>query len=346
MPAMPAPSAPPVVTAPASTSAPTSSTIAAAQPAKLSDGRLDQLIAPVALYPDPLLGQVLMASTYPVEIVEAAHWASVPANRTLAGATLETALKGKGWDASVMSLVPFPQLLALMADKVDWTERLGAAFLAQPADMISGIQRLRRAALAVGRLKATPECHCIIQTTGELIAILPSDGDLVSLPIYDPASVYGHWADASDPPIALPAPSGSALPAAGAVGFTPPVVVALYGPLWGWSSIDWAHQRIAIDNARYAAIVPGRSGFAGGTWIHDSGPRHILVGGPHPVVAHNHPRHAVPTHDKKLAMVRPPHQFASLRHRSSGLPPGTILPPPPPAHHAALGWPYSGFGRY
>ena len=110
----------------------------AAQP--LPQAQLDQLLAPVALYPDPLLSQVLMASTYPLEIVEEARWIREPANQSLTGEALTNALKQKSWDPSVMALAPFPRLLALMADKLEWTEQLGNAFLAQQADVMAAVR--------------------------------------------------------------------------------------------------------------------------------------------------------------------------------------------------------------
>ena len=343
MPPMPAPSPPPAQTAPAP--AATAPIIPAMPAAKLSGAQLDQVVAPVALYPDPLLAQVLMAATYPVQIVEAARWSRVPANRALASPALEAALRGQGWDPSVMGLVPFPQVLAAIADNIGWTQQLGVAVLDQPADVITTVQRLRHAAVDAGSLKATPECHCIIQTSGELIAILPSDADLVSIPVYNSVHVYGRWPNPDHPPVSF-SPPGSAAPAGAAIAFTPAIEVALYGPLWGWASMDWPRSRILVDNTRYAAAAPGHPAFSGGVWVHDSTPRRILAAGTHPVVAHNRRRAHVPAREKKLAMVRPPHQFATLRHRSSALPPGTILPPPPPPHHAALGWPYNHFAQY
>src|SRR5579864_6504384 len=125
-PGSPAPVIPPAApapTAPASQPPQANRQPAPAQPApqKLSEAQLDRLVAPVALYPDPLFSQVLMASTYPLEVVEAAHWVQQPANKLLTGDALTEALKSQNWDPSVVALVPFPRVLAMMADQVQWT---------------------------------------------------------------------------------------------------------------------------------------------------------------------------------------------------------------------------------
>jgi hypothetical protein len=100
---------------------------------KLSKQQLDQLLAPIALYPDDLLTNVLMASTYPVDVVEANRWVTQPENAQLKGDALAKALEGKDWDPSIKALVQFPSVLATMSDKLDWTQKVGDAFLAQPA---------------------------------------------------------------------------------------------------------------------------------------------------------------------------------------------------------------------
>ena len=159
-PSSPAPVIPPAAPAP---NAPTSEPPqAAAQPApaqpapqKLSEAQLDRLIAPVALYPDPILSQVLMASTYPLEVVEAAHWVHEPANKSLTGDVLAEALKTQNWNPSVKALVSFPRVLAMMADQVQWTEQLGNAFLAQQADVMAEVQTFRHELKVAPQVTAT-----------------------------------------------------------------------------------------------------------------------------------------------------------------------------------------------
>ena len=124
---------------------------------------LDQLVAPIALYPDSLLAQVLMASTYPLEIVSAARW--VKANAKLQGQALDDALQAQTWDPSVKSLAVFPEVLTMMNEKLDWTQKLGDAFLAQQTDVMNAIQRLRSKAQAQGNLKTTKEQKVIVEPT-------------------------------------------------------------------------------------------------------------------------------------------------------------------------------------
>src|ERR1700681_3167581 len=151
---------------------------------------------------------MLMASTYPLEVVEATRWVREPANKSLTGDALTAALKEENWDPSVMALVPFPRVLALMADQVQWIEQLGNAFLAQQGDVMGSVQRLRHSALAAGNLNATPDCHCIIQTSGAQIAILPAEPKVVCIPVYNPRYVYGTWWEPAYPPIVFPLPAG------------------------------------------------------------------------------------------------------------------------------------------
>ncbi len=243
----------------------------------LSRGQLEQLVAPIALYPDPLLGQVLMASTYPLEVVEAARWVGVPANRALSGEALTNALKAQHWDPSVMALVPFPRVLAVMNEKIQWTEDLGRAFVAQQSEVMAAVQDLRHQAMAAGSLKMTPQCHCVIKTeAGGIISILPAAPQLVCVPVYNPTVVYGRWPVPLYPPVVFPVPVGFVYAPGVWIGFPPPIQVAIFGPLWGWGWIDWPHGHIIIDGPRYALLGVGHPFFAGGVWVHD--PAHGLVG--------------------------------------------------------------------
>lgn len=251
-------------------------TPAAAEPAKpatppttLSAAQLDQLVAPVALYPDPLLSQVLMASTYPLEVVEAARWVSIPANRALQGDALMKAVKSQKWDASIVALLPFPRLLQTMSDKLQWTQDLGNAFLAQQAEVMAAVQRLRHEAMAAGNLKETPECHCVIKSAGENISILPSEPKTVCVPVYNPVVAYGPWPYPYYPPYAFPPPPAFVYPPGVVVAFYPVVEVAYFEPLWGWGWIDWGHGYIAVDRARFAVFAGGHIAFAGSVWVHD-----------------------------------------------------------------------------
>jgi hypothetical protein len=257
-------------TAPAPTKPPTeTSTPAPTQPAAkaLSAAELDQLLAPIALYPDPLLSQVLMASTYPQEVSEASRWLAVPANRRLTGNALAAALKKRHWAPSVMALVPFADVLQAMSGNIGWTERLGDAFRAQQADVMASVQRLRHQAMQAGTLKTSPECHCIVETKGEVIAIRPDYPQQVFVPICYPPRAYGAWRYPDYPPVILPPPAGIAFAPDIAVAYSG-VVLAPYAAVWGWGSVDWERRAIIVDPVRYAALAGATAAFAGNVWMH------------------------------------------------------------------------------
>jgi hypothetical protein len=163
-------------------------------PQLLAENDLDNLVAPIALYPDPLLSQVLAAATYPLEIVEAQQW--LEANRNLQGQRLIEAAKQQNWDPSVQLLVAFPDVLALCGRDVRWTTSLGNAFLTQQADVMDAIQRLRARANQNGRLRNTPQQ--IVSTEFEddqsAIQIQPADPRIIYPPIYNPSDVWGSAA--------------------------------------------------------------------------------------------------------------------------------------------------------
>ncbi|MFP3564434.1 DUF3300 domain-containing protein [Paraburkholderia sp. SIMBA_030] len=123
--------------------------------APLTAEQLDQMLAPIALYPDPLVAQILMAATYPLEVVEADRWVQQPGNAALQGGQLTGALEQQPWEPSVKSLVPFPQVLKMLDDNLEWTERIGDAFLASQPAVMDSIQRLRQRAQAAPRAQET-----------------------------------------------------------------------------------------------------------------------------------------------------------------------------------------------
>ena len=164
--------------------------------------QLDQLLAPIALYPDELLSQILMASTYPLEVVEAQRWVQDPKNAGLKGDQLTAALQDKDWDPSVKSLVPFPQILVMMSDRLDWMQKLGDAFLAQQSDVMDAVQRLRQQAQAAGTLKSSPQQT--VTTQDQTITVEPANPDTVYVPVYDPTVVYGTWPYPDYPPYYFP----------------------------------------------------------------------------------------------------------------------------------------------
>jgi hypothetical protein len=150
------------------------------QPAtkKFKQEELDQMLAPIALYPDSLLAQILMAATYPLEVVVADRWAK--ANKNLKGDQLNDVLDKKDWDPSVKALVPFPQVLSMMSEKLEWTQKLGDAFLDQQDEVMDTVQKLRAKAGAAGNLKDTEEQKVIVKERG--IEIEPAQPEVVYVP--------------------------------------------------------------------------------------------------------------------------------------------------------------------
>ncbi len=156
---------------------------------QFSQQELDQMLAPIALYPDALLSQVLMAATYPLEVVEAARWSRD--NAGMKDREAVDAVGEKDWDPSVKSLVAFPQVLAVMDDKIEWTERLGDAFLAQQPQVMDTVQSLRRKAQSAGNLRTNAQVD--VQQDGEDVEIAPVNAEVAFVPYYDPSVVYGPW---------------------------------------------------------------------------------------------------------------------------------------------------------
>ncbi|HEY7088542.1 MAG TPA: DUF3300 domain-containing protein [Tepidisphaeraceae bacterium] len=222
----------------------------------LSSQEIEAIIAPIALYPDSLLAQILMASTYPLEIVQADRW--VKANPNLKNDALSTELEKQSWDPSVKSLAGFPDVLAMLSDKIDLTMKIGDAFIEQQEDVMSAVQRLRAKAKAAGNLKDSKEQKVIVEqapppqptentstvtnTTTEttIIKIEPSDPQVIYVPQYNPTVVYGSWPYPSYPPAPY-YPWASA-----AVGFG---VGLACGAAWGyaWGGCNWGGGDVDID---------------------------------------------------------------------------------------------------
>ena len=158
-------------------------------PRVYTQAELDQMLAPVALYPDPLLSQLLMAATYPLEVAEAARWSR--ANPGLQGDDAVRAAQNEDWDPSVKSLLAFPQLLQRLDDSMDWTRALGDAFLAQEPQVMDTVQQLRRRAQAAGNLQSNDQLY--VQQQGPAILIQPVRPGYLYVPYYDPWVVYGAW---------------------------------------------------------------------------------------------------------------------------------------------------------
>ena len=182
---------------------------ATAQPQQLLKAEeLDQLVAPIALYPDALLAEVLMASTYPLEVVQADRWATE--NKALKDDQLKAAVDKQNWDGSVKSLVATPSVLSMMSTKLDWTQKLGDTVLAQQADVMDAVQRLRKKAQANSKLDSTKEQKVSVkqEQSKQIIVIEPTVPDTIYVPYYDPAVVYGGWPYPAYPPYYFPPPLG------------------------------------------------------------------------------------------------------------------------------------------
>ncbi len=239
------------------------------QPAarKFGQEELDQMLAPVALYPDSLLAQILMAATYPLEVAMADQW--VKANKNLGGDQLNDALDQKDWDPSVKALVPFPQILSMMSEKLEWTQRLGDAFLDQQEEVMDAVQNLRAKAQAAGNLTDTEEQR-VIAEDGE-IAIEPAQPEVIYVPVYDPFVVYGPWWYPAFPPVFFPPPPGAVI-IVGRLGFWRGVIVAR---TWGyaWGRWDWHHHHVYVNVNRHININRGapisRTNIQTTQWQHD-----------------------------------------------------------------------------
>lgn len=229
--------------------------IAAIAPALAHDrvpfrqAELDQMLAPVALYPDALLSQVLMASTYPLEVVQAARWSR--ANPGQKGQDAVRAVELMDWDPSVKSLTAFPQILSIMDEKLEWTQRLGEAFLAQQADVLDTVQVLRRRAEAAGNLRSSEEMRVARQ--GEVITLHQPAPEVVYVPYYNPVVVYGTWWWPAYPPVYWAPPAYYYVPA-----HRP---AFLWGPrIWFSASFffgqpDWHRRHVTVVRPYYAQSV-------------------------------------------------------------------------------------------
>jgi hypothetical protein len=257
--------------------------------------QLDQMLAPIALYPDPLLAQVLMATTYPGEVAEAVTWSK--AHPDAKGDDAVKQVASQPWDPSVQALVAFPQVLATLGQDPVWVQRLGDAFLAQPDDVMTGVQRLRRQAQDAGNLKSNQYQNVTIQniaapapesapqsapaasapepaaapaSSSSTIIIQPADPQVVYVPTYNPTTTYGTWPYPASPPAYYPPPPayypGQALVAGLAFG----TGVAIVGALWG--ECDWGNNDVDIDVNRYNNIN-GNNRINTNKWEHNAAHR-------------------------------------------------------------------------
>jgi hypothetical protein len=234
----------------------------------LTDAQVDALVSPIALYPDALLSEVLMASTYPLEIVEADRW--VQSNKNLKGDRLKAAVDQQSWDDSVKSLVATPDVLDMMSAKLSWTQQLGDAVLAQQPDVMDAIQRLRSRAQANAKLASTKQQTVSTQQQDgkQVIVIAPAQPNTIYVPYYDPSVVYGLWPYPAYPPYYWPPPAyiGAGILATG-LAFGAGYALGRWasGGYWG-GGVNWGGNNININrNVNINNINRG----GGNNWVHN-----------------------------------------------------------------------------
>lgn len=212
--------------------------------------QLDAMLAPIALYPDPVLAPLLMAASDPLPAVMAARWAAQPEHAKLTGDALVAALADRDWDPDVKLLTAFPGVLAMLNAHLDWTMQLGYAVANQTDAVLDSIQRLRRQAIADGTLAGTDQTT--VQHAGATVVIAPVSPDAVAIPAYDPAAAYGPWPYAAVPPVHLDA--------------KPEETAAVPGALRNLVGIAWDHGAIVVNVKNWNAVNGDRPPVSLSVW--------------------------------------------------------------------------------
>jgi hypothetical protein len=218
-------------------------------PPSFAPPQLDDLVARIALYPDPLVAQILAGATYPDQIPDAAKWADQ--HHYLTGQALANAIQGDQlpWDPSVQALLPFPSVLEMMSSDMNWTTDLGNAFLAQQQDVMEAVQRERRKARNFGYLRSNSQ---IVVDSGPYITIMPANPGFVVVPYYDPRVVFF-----------APRPGYFV---GGAIRFGFGVSLGLFFRPWGWGPgygrFDWGGHAVFVNNARWGRTWVNRGAYA------------------------------------------------------------------------------------
>jgi hypothetical protein len=216
-----------------------------------SQQELDQMMAPIALYPDALLSQILMASTYPADVAEAVKWSKD--NPDQKGDDAVKQVQTKAWDPSVMSLVAFPSVLDMMGQEPDWVQSLGDAFLANPDAVMDTVQSLRKKAKQQGNLETTKEQTVKVEDDAgqQVIIIEPTNPSVVYVPTYNPTIIYGSWWwPAYQPYYYRPVGYGFSAGVVTGIGFG--IGIGITNALWG--NCDWRNHRVDINVDRYNNI--------------------------------------------------------------------------------------------
>ena len=260
-----------------------------AQDMLLSEAEVEQLVAPIALYPDPLLANVLIASTYPLEIVQADRW--YQRKKDLKSDDLQEALADQDWDDSIKDLVSVPDALEMMNKDLDWTQKLGDAVLAQQSDVMNAVQALRARAKANGTLESNPQqtvtvTQTVVQnndgsSSGEgaegqsaqpqsVIAIQPTNPEKIYVPYYEPLVAYGAWPYPSYQPYYFPPPPGYRFGSALATGLAWSAGFAIGNAIWG-DDINWGRNDINVNvNRNMSGNAINRNNVNVQKWEHNS----------------------------------------------------------------------------
>ena len=244
-----------------------------AAPPAYPAAELERVVSPIALYPDPLLAQVLAASTFPSDVPDAARWADE--HHYLAGGALTGAMAADRlpWDPAVQALLPFPSVLGMMASNMPWTEELGAAFLAQQTEVMDAVQRMRQRAQSYGYLRSNPR---LIVRGGPFIEIVPANPAFIVVPYYDPIVVF--------------APPRRGLMVSGVIGVGFGVMIGPAFAPWGWGAtrFAWNEHVVIVNNAPWRRVWTNRA-----TYVHPYAvPRYTVerrAGEQHRVIARSAP---------------------------------------------------------
>ncbi|MBR1227850.1 MULTISPECIES: DUF3300 domain-containing protein [unclassified Bradyrhizobium] len=246
--------------APSSSAQPTSQQPPSAE--LLKPEQLEALVAPIALYPDELLANVLAASTYPLEVVQADRW--LKEHKILKGDALKKEVEKQSWDNSVKALTSTADVISMMSDKVDWTKNLGDAVLVQQPDVMDAIQRLRSKAYDNKKLVTTKQQKVSVQTqeNKQAIVIEQADPNTMYVPYYDPATVYGAWPYAEYPPYYFGYPSyiGAGVIAAG-LAFGTAWAIGRWGNYWG-GGFNWGNRNVYVNHFNRTTNI-------GNNWQHN-----------------------------------------------------------------------------
>jgi hypothetical protein len=252
------------------------------------------MLAPIALYPDELVTNILMASSYPQDLAAAANWLHEGEHGSLKGDALLDAIRPLQWDPSVKFLLPFPELVQQLNDQPNWAQDLGTAFVNQQADVMGEVQHLRQLSMSCGKLQSTAQMR--VKRERGTITIAPAHPGVVYVPVYNPAVVYGTWLYPAYPPLYFAPRPGFVQAGVGVgleigIGFS--VGFGVVSPLWGWSHPNWGGGFVNVDYGqmnRFSSFnsTDFRERFAGGTWSHAGFARFDAAGG---IYRHDNGRH-------------------------------------------------------